>query len=88
MSETITYMIQQSASRVANAINKPLKSGISSPTRALMTKRQEKLMVEYRDDKQRTEYAGIGKTVKKKATEDTRKYNQEIIRETIMIYTV
>ena len=30
--ETITDMIQQSASRVAKAINKPLKSRISSPT--------------------------------------------------------
>ena len=39
MSEAITHMIQYSASRVAKAINKPQKSRISSPTRALMTKR-------------------------------------------------
>ena len=32
MSETITYNIQQSASRVAKTIDKPLKSRISSPT--------------------------------------------------------
>ena len=34
MSEITTDMIQQSASRVAKAINKPLKSRISSPIRA------------------------------------------------------
>ena len=41
MSETITDMIQQSTSREATAVNKPLKSRIPSPTRALMTKRRE-----------------------------------------------
>ena len=41
MNETITYMIEQNASRVAKAINKLLKSRISSPTRALVTKRRE-----------------------------------------------
>ena len=49
MCETITDMIQQSASRVAKTINKPLKSRISLPTRALMTKRRE--MVGNGDDK-------------------------------------
>ena len=82
MSEAITDMIQQSASRVAKAINKPLKSRISSPTQALMTKRRE--MVENGDDKQPIEYAEICKTIKKKARQDIGKYNQEIIRETIM----
>ena len=47
-----------------------------------MTKRRE--MVENGDDKQRIEYAEICKTIKKKAREDIRKYNQEIIRETIV----
>ena len=41
-------------------------------------------MVENGDDKQRTESAEIGKTIKKKAREDTRKHNQEIIWETIV----
>ncbi|KAK2164193.1 hypothetical protein NP493_1428g00036 [Ridgeia piscesae] len=63
MSETITDMIQQSAS-VAKAINKPLKSRISSPTRALTTKGRE--IMEDGDDKQRLEYAEICKTIKKK----------------------
>ena len=71
MSEAITDMIQQSASRVATAITKPLKSRISSPTRALMTKRRE--MVEIGDDKQRIEYAEICVTIKKKARQDNRK---------------
>ena len=34
--------------------------------------------------KHRIEFAVICKTIKKKAREDIRKYNQEIIRETIM----
>ena len=42
MSENITDMIQQSASRVAKAINKPHKSRIPSSPRALMTNRREK----------------------------------------------
>ena len=41
--ENITGMFQQSATRVAKAISKPLKSSISSLTRALMTKRREKV---------------------------------------------
>ena len=41
-------------------------------------------MVENGDNKQRIEYAEICKTIKTKAREDIRKYNQEIIRETIM----
>ena len=36
------------------------------------------------DNKQRIEYAEICNTIKKKAREDTRKYNHEIIRETAM----
>ena len=72
----------KSASGVTKAINKPIKSRISSPTRALMTKRQE--LVENGDDKQRIGYAEICKTIKKKERKDIRKYNQEIIRETIM----
>ena len=67
-SETITYMIQQSASRVAKAINKPHKSRISSPTRALMTRRWQ--MSGNGDTNQRIEYAEIYKTIKKKARED------------------
>ena len=55
LSETITCMIQQTLSILAKAINKPQKSGISSPTRALMTKSRE--MVENGDDKERIEYA-------------------------------
>ena len=51
MSETITNMVIQSASRVAKAINKQQKWRISSPTRVLMTKRRE--MVENGDNKQR-----------------------------------
>ena len=82
MSETITDMIQQSTSRVAKAINKPQKSRISSPTWALITKRRE--MAENGDNKQRIEYAEICKTIKKKAREDIRKYNQDIIQEVIM----
>ena len=82
MSETITYVIHHSASKMAKAINKLSKSMISSPTRTLMTKRRE--IVENGDDKQRVKYAEICKTVKKKAKEDIRKYNEEIIRDTIM----
>ena len=51
--ETIPDMIQQSASRVAKVITKPLKVRISSPTRALMTKRRE--ILENCQDKQRIE---------------------------------
>ena len=36
------------------------------------------------DDKQRIKYAEIYKTNTKKAREDIRKYNQDILRETIM----
>ena len=46
-----------------------------------MTKRRE--IVENGDDNQRKEYAEIRKTIKKKARKDIRKYNQEIVRETI-----
>ena len=82
MSETIRVMIQLNSSRVAKTINKPLNSMISSPTRALMMKRRE--MVENGDDKQRIEYTEICKTIKNKAREDIWKYNQKIIRETIV----
>ena len=82
MRENITGLIQQSATKVAKAFDKPLKSRISSPTRALMTKRNE--LVGIGDDKQRLEYAEICKKIKKKSKENTRKYNLEIIRETFM----
>ena len=39
MSETIADMIQQGASIIAKEINKPLESRMSSPIKALMTKR-------------------------------------------------
>ena len=74
-------MIQHSASRIAKTINKPLKSRLSLPTLAMMTKRQE--IVENGDDKQRMEHPEIGKTIKMKAKEDISKYNQDIICETI-----
>ena len=77
MSEAITSMIQQSASSVAKAINEQQKSRISSSTRALMTKRRE--MAVNSDSEQRIQYAEICKTIKKNATADIRKYNQEII---------
>ena len=41
-------------------------------------------MIEHGHHKQRIEHAEICKTITKKAREDKRKYNQEIIRETIM----
>ena len=41
MSETITDMIQHCVSRVAKAVNKPLKLRILSLTRALMMKLRE-----------------------------------------------
>ena len=83
MSETSTDMIQHSVSRVAKAIMKPQKSRrVSSPTQALVMKQQE--MVGNRDNKPWIEYSETCKTSKKKATEDIRKYNHEIIRETIM----
>ena len=82
MSETISDTIQQSAAKVAKVINKPHKSRISSPTPALLTKRRE--VAENGVNKQRIEYADIFKTIKKKARDDIRKYNQEIIRETTM----
>ena len=44
-----------------------------------MTKRR--VMAGNGDNKQRIEYAEICKTIKKKAREDIRKYNQEIIRQ-------
>ena len=68
MSETTIDMIQECASRVARAFNKPLKS---SPTRALMTKRRK--MVENGQDKQQIEYAEKGKTTKKKARDDIKR---------------
>ena len=85
MSKTITDMIQKSASRVAKAFIKPQKSRRSSPTRALMTKWRE--MAENGDNKQRIEYAEICKTIKKKAREDIRKYNQEILTSDILSLT-
>ena len=75
-------MAHQSASNVAKAINKPHTSSISSPTRALITKRRK--ISENGENKQRIDYPEICKTIKKKAREDTTKYIQEIIRETIM----
>ena len=54
MSELITDMIQQSASRVAKAINKPQKSRISSPTRALNNETRRNGVKRY--DKQRLKY--------------------------------
>ena len=48
-----------------------------------MTKQRD--IVENDNDKQRIEYAEICKTIKKDAREDIRKYNQESIRETIMV---
>ena len=83
MSEIITDMIQQTASGVAKESNKPQKSRIASPKRAVMTKRRK--MAENGDNRQRIEKAEICKTIKTKAKEDTRKYNQEIIRETIIV---
>ena len=66
ISETITYMIQQSASAVAKAINKLRKTRILSLTRAVMTKRRE--TAGNGDNKQRIEYAAeLCKTIKKKA---------------------
>ena len=41
ISEIIIDMTKQSASRVVKTNNKPLKTRISSPTRAFMTKRRE-----------------------------------------------
>ena len=81
-SKTITDMVQHRASKVATAINKPLKSRVSSPIRALMAKRRQ--MVEKGDEIQRVGYAEMCKTIRKKARENIRKYNQEIIRETIV----
>ena len=51
--ETITDMIQQRASRLAKVITKPLKARISSPKRALMTKRRDILENGNGNDKQR-----------------------------------
>ena len=75
MRETVTDMIQQSASRVAKASNKQ-KSRMSSPIASMMTRRE---MVENGDNNQRRESAEICKTIKKETKEDIRKYNQEII---------
>ena len=87
MSETIIYMIQRSASRVAKAISKPHKSRISSPTRARHEKRHQhekrREMAENGDIKQRIEYADVCKTIKKKTREDIKKNTKEI-QETIM----
>ena len=77
MSDTITYMIQQIASIIANAFNKPQKSRISSPTRALMSKRRK--IAEKGDNKQRIEYAEICNTIKNKGRVDIKKNNHEII---------
>ena len=51
-------------SSVAKAIVKPLKSKISSPIRAVMTTRRE--VVENGDDIQRSKYAEVRKTIKRK----------------------
>ena len=64
MSENITDKIQQCASRVAKVFNKPRKSNISLLTRVLMSKRRE--MAGNDDNKQRTEYPKICKTIKKR----------------------
>ena len=50
MSETITYKIQQSATRVARTIDKPLKSRILSSTRTVMIVRIEALYIELLKD--------------------------------------
>ena len=67
--------------RQKTVINKQHKSRISSSTRALKMTRREK--AENCDNKQRTEYEEISTTFKQKAKEDTGKYNQEVMRETI-----
>ena len=64
MSESITDMIQQSASREARAINKLHKSRISSTTRTVMTKRRE--MAENGNNEQRKEYAKYARSSKRK----------------------
>ena len=71
MSETITYMVQQSASRVSKASSKPHKSRIWSPTSPdhKMTRNGGKERI-----KQRIVYAEICKTIKKKAREEISKY--------------
>ena len=69
MAETIADMIQESASKVAKAITKQQKSRISSPTRALKTKRRK--MAENGDNKQRTEYAEIYARPSKRKQERT-----------------
>ena len=78
MRQTISDMIQQSASRVTMSINRQQNPRIPSPTRALMTKRRE--IAKNGNDKQRIEYAEICKTIKIKAIEDIRKYHQEILQ--------
>ena len=84
MSQIITDMIQQSTTRVANAINKPLQSRISLPTRALMKKRRE--MAGNGGDKQHIEYAEISNIITKKAREDqVSKYNQGYVKREMII---
>ena len=72
MSETTVDTIQHSASKVAKAINKPLKSRISSPTR--------REMVGNGDDKQRLstqKYARPSKRKQERTSENANKRSYE-----------
>ena len=82
MSETIIDMIKKRVK--SRQLNKPLKSRISSAIRSLVMKRRE--MVENGDDKQRTEFAEICKTFKKKAREDIRTNKPQAYRSGMVFY--
>ena len=78
LNENITEMIQQMATSIAKQNTKQDKSRLSTQTRAL--KNREMVKNTARDC---IEYTEICKTLKKKAKEDTRKYNLDTIRKTI-----
>ena len=69
--KNMTEMIQQSALSIAKQTKKQKTPKISSPTRALMTKRREN--IENHTTRDHIEYLEICKTIKKKAKEDIRK---------------
>ncbi len=81
VNKNMTEMIQQSALSIEKLNKKQKNPIISSPARALMKKRRE--MIVNKTPRDHIEYVEICKTIKKKAKEDIRKHNLDVIRETI-----
>ena len=81
LNKNMTEMIKQCAMSIPKQTKKQKKPKISSLTSALMKKRRE--MIENKTPRDHIEYVDICKTIKKKAREDIRTHNLDVIRQTI-----